>query len=182
VPHQTRVPLLGAGAGRKSHSAQCQGLASEFSIPTNMVLKTVQQTCEASSPPIAYETCGRRQTYRSRSRGCAVAVSDAIAKAYKSNHFSYRAYSRFHKSGWTRRESIEAQLTRNLSSRYYFCSLRDLARDDNHSNSQNCYHGIIKILVVLSSLIYGVLCPLARAPSWIIAKNVGGIPSLRKDD
>lgn len=44
-----------------------KGLASKFSIPASRVLKTVQQTCEASSPAIACETCERPQLYRSRS-------------------------------------------------------------------------------------------------------------------
>lgn len=45
---------------------QVKVLASKFSVPANQVLKTVLESCEASSAVIACETCGRPQQYRSR--------------------------------------------------------------------------------------------------------------------
>jgi hypothetical protein len=41
-------------------------LASRFSLPANKVLKTVLENCEASSPTIVCEACGRARQYNSR--------------------------------------------------------------------------------------------------------------------
>ena len=46
---------------------QLKVLAPRFSVPANKILKTVLQSCEASSPAIACETCGRARRYDSRS-------------------------------------------------------------------------------------------------------------------
>jgi hypothetical protein len=43
-----------------------KGLAPKFAVPANKILKTVMQNCEASSPAIACETCGRARPYDSR--------------------------------------------------------------------------------------------------------------------
>lgn len=50
----------------KAFTNQVKGLASRFSVPANQVLKTVLESCEASSPVIVCETCGRPQQYKSR--------------------------------------------------------------------------------------------------------------------
>lgn len=41
-------------------------LAPKFAVPANKILKTVMQNCEASSPAIACEMCGRARPYDSR--------------------------------------------------------------------------------------------------------------------
>jgi hypothetical protein len=46
---------------------QLKNLAPDFSVPANKILDTVLETCEAFSPEIACETCGRSRSYRSRS-------------------------------------------------------------------------------------------------------------------
>lgn len=50
----------------KAFPHQVKVLASKFAVPTNQVLKTVLESCEASSSVIACEACGRPQQYRSR--------------------------------------------------------------------------------------------------------------------
>lgn len=46
---------------------QLKNLAPDFSVPANKILNTVLETCEAFSPEIVCETCGRSRSYRSRS-------------------------------------------------------------------------------------------------------------------
>jgi len=51
----------------KTFPHQLKYLALGFSVPANKILGTVLETCEAFSPEIACETCGRSRSYRSRS-------------------------------------------------------------------------------------------------------------------
>lgn len=46
---------------------QLKNLAPDFSVPANKILNTVLETCEAFSPEISCENCGRSRSYRSRS-------------------------------------------------------------------------------------------------------------------
>jgi hypothetical protein len=45
---------------------QLKKLAPDFLVPANKILNTVLETCEAFSPEIACETCGRSRSYQSR--------------------------------------------------------------------------------------------------------------------
>lgn len=46
---------------------QLKELAPRFSVPANKILDTVRESCVASSPTIACETCGNPRSYKSRS-------------------------------------------------------------------------------------------------------------------
>jgi hypothetical protein len=46
---------------------QLKELAPRFSVPANKILDTVLESCVASSPTIACETCGNPRSYKSRS-------------------------------------------------------------------------------------------------------------------
>lgn len=46
---------------------QVKNFAPDFSVPANKILDVVRESCEAFSPEIVCETCGRARSYRSRS-------------------------------------------------------------------------------------------------------------------
>jgi hypothetical protein len=92
----------------KAFPHQLKSLAPRFAIPANKILKTVLETCEASSPAIACETCGRARRYDSR--------NDYLeAQRHYSRYGSWRCWECYCEEERRRREEEEKR--RELAAR-----------------------------------------------------------------
>jgi len=92
----------------KTFPHQLKSLAPRFAIPANKLTKTVLETCEASSPAIVCETCGRARRYDSR--------KDYLeAQRYYSRYGSWRCWECYNEEERRRREEEEKR--RELAAR-----------------------------------------------------------------